>query len=486
MDARRRMQPREAASRGGRGWRTRQLPRAPKNNVNLHHDYGLRLIKMADVALITLPFALVWALYYINTVLMYPSLIRATGIVVMFIVLYAFFGRAYDAFLVSLKRVSDMFYAQALSILFSDAFMFLVLWLMSNAFPNLLPAMLTLAAQLALAAFWCWSANRWYYTHYARQKTGVVYDMRRGVEDLFGRYGLGQKFDVRFTCTVEDCLSRMERLDELTSVFLCGVHSRERNIILKYCVANGIIVYIIPRVGDVIMSGAKKIHMLHLPMMRVDRYNPPPEHVVAKRALDIVMSLVLLAVSSPVLLATALCIKLEDGGPVFYRQIRLTKDGRRFRMLKFRSMVVTAEDDGVARLSTGRVDKRITRVGRVIRAYRVDELPQLFNVLGGSMSLVGPRPERPEIAAEYEKEMPEFALRLQAKAGITGYAQVYGKYNTTPYDKLQMDLMYISRPSIIEDIKILFATFLIIFKRESTEGVAPGKINAGSDDKPAA
>ena len=486
MDAQRRTQTRQAASRGGRRWYSRRLPRAPMKNANLRHDYGLRLIKMANVALITLPFALCWALYYVYTVLMFPSIIRATGIVVMFIVLYAFFGRAYDAFLVSLKRVSDMFYAQALSILFADGFMFLVLWLMSNAFPNLLPALATMAAQLVAAGLWSWSANRWYYANYARQKTGVVYDMRRGVEDLFGRYGMDQKFDVQFTCTVEDCLTRMDMLDNLTSVFLCGVHSRERNIILKYCVANGIVVYIIPRVGDVIMSGAKKIHMLHLPMMRVDRYNPPPEHVFAKRAMDILLSLFLLTLFSPVLLVTALCIKLQDGGPVFYRQTRLTRDGRTFRMLKFRSMVVTAEEDGVPRMSTGDVDARITKVGRIIRAYRIDELPQLFNVLGGSMSLVGPRPERPEIAAEYEKEMPEFALRLQAKAGLTGYAQVYGKYNTTPYDKLQMDLMYISRPSIIEDIKILFAIFLIIFQRESTEGIAPGKVNAGSNDKPAA
>ena len=487
MDGQRRVRARGSRTRGGRIWKNNYLPRSPKKPVNLHHDLGLRLIKMANVAMIALPFTLCWVLYYIHTVLMFPSNIRAAGIVLMFVVLYSFFGRAYDAFLVSLKRMSDMFYAQLLSILFADGFMYLVLWLMSNAFPNIWPALLTMAAQMALSLVWCWAANRWYYAHYARQKTGIVYDMRSGMEDLISRYGMNQKFDVRFTCTVEECLDgNMEKLDRLTSVFLCGVHSHERNIILKYCVANGIVVYIIPRVGDVLMSGARKIHMFHLPMMRVDRYNPPPEHVFAKRALDVGMSLVLLALTSPVMLVTALCIKLEDGGPVFFRQTRLTQNGREFRIIKFRSMVVSAERDGVARLSSGDRDPRVTRVGHVIRACRVDELPQLFNVLGGSMSLVGPRPERPEIAAEYEKEIPEFALRLQAKAGVTGYAQVYGKYNTTPYDKLQLDLMYISRPSIIEDIKILFATMMILFQRESTEGVDPGRINASDDDKPAA
>lgn len=461
----------------------RQLPRQPRVRSTLHHDVGLRLIKVLNVLLIAAPFTYVWLTYYIRTVLMFPSTIRWSGIILMFVVLYAFFGRTYDAFLVSLKRIFENFYSQALAIFFADGFMFLVLWLMSNAFPNILPALATLACQLALSLAWCVLTHKWYFAHYGGQKTGVVYDVRRGVEDLFGRYGMDKKFDVRFSCTVEACLDAgMGMLNDLDAVFLCGVHSHERNIILKHCVANGIAVYIIPRVGDVIMSGAKKIHMFHLPILRVDRYNPQPEYLVAKRAFDIVVSLLFLILFSPVMLATAVAIKLCDGGPVFYRQTRLTRNGRTFRIVKFRSMVVSAEDDGVARLSSGERDPRITPVGRVIRAARIDEMPQLFNVLAGSMSLVGPRPERPEIAAQYEKEMPEFALRLQAKAGLTGYAQVYGKYNTTPYDKLQMDLMYISRPNFVEDLKIIFATFMVLFSRESTEGVTTDK----PGDRPAA
>ena len=193
---------------------------------------------------------------------------------------------------------------------------------------------------------------------------------------------------------------------------------------------------------------------------------------------DIVVSLTALILCSPVLLVTALAIKLNDGGPVFYKQCRLTKDGKEFDILKFRSMKVDAEKDGVARLSTGENDDRITPVGHVIRKYRIDELPQLINILKGELSVVGPRPERPSIATLYEEEMPEFNLRLQAKAGLTGYAQVYGKYNTTPYDKLQMDLMYIANPSFLEDIKICFATVKILFTPESTEGIAEGETTA--------
>ena len=140
-----------------------------------------------------------------------------------------------------------------------------------------------------------------------------------------------------------------------------------------------------------------------------------------------------------------------------------------------------AEKDGVARLSSGENDDRITPIGHFIRACRIDELPQLINILRGDMSIVGPRPERPEIAADYEKELPEFALRLQAKAGLTGYAQVYGKYNTTPNDKLLMDLQYIAKPSFAEDLKIMFATVKILFMPESTEGIDANATNAMGD-----
>ena len=235
--------------------------------------------------------------------------------------------------------------------------------------------------------------------------------------------------------------------------------------------------YLVPRIGDVLMSGAQQMHMFHLPMLRVGRYNPSPWHTIAKRTFDVVSAGALFLVISPLMLITAIAIK-TDGGPVSYQQRRLTQDGKEFDVLKFRSMRVDAEKDGVARLSTGDKDDRITKVGHFIRKVRIDELPQLLNIIGGSMSVVGPRPERPEIASQYVKEMPEFSLRLQAKAGLTGYAQVYGKYNTTPYDKLQMDLMYISNPSFWEDLRIIFATIKILFVPESTEGVAEGQKTA--------
>lgn len=450
----------------------------------LRHTLGLRFVKLLNVVLVAAPFVCCWLGYYAKQAIRFPSSYRSVGMIAMFAALYCFFGRVYDAFLISLRRISELFYSQMMGILMADAFIFIVLWLMSDGFPNLLPALAALACQLLLSAAWCRISHQWYFSHFSGQRTGIIYDARREMEDLFGAYGLNKKFDIQFTCRVEECMAQeMRMLRGMDSVFLCGVHSHERNAILKFCVAHGINVYMIPRIGDVIMSGAKRMHMFHLPILRAGRYNPPIEYTVLKRLFDMASSALAILITSPIMLAISVAVKAYDGGPVLYKQTRLTKDGRRFQILKFRSMKTDAERDGVARLSTGESDGRITPVGRFIRACHLDELPQLFNILGGSMSVVGPRPERPEIAAQYEKDMPEFALRLQAKAGLTGYAQVYGKYNTLPYDKLQMDLMYIANPSFLEDLRIIFATVLVLFQREKTEGAARNPIAATMEDR---
>ena len=443
------------------------------------HDIGLHCVKLGNLALITLPFAACWSLYYGSHILITPNAFQSAAVILLFAGLYAFFAHTYDALLVSIKRISEMMLSQILSILMADGFMFLVLWLLSGSFPNLLPAMLALGGQLALSAGWCLCSNRWYFRHFAGQKTALIYFDSCDIADEFAGCGLSRKFDVQRTCTVQECLEgNMSALAGMDTVFLYNVRSHERNIILKHCIENDICVYVIPRIGDVLMSSARRIHMFHLPILRVNRYRPDPWFTFTKRLFDIVSSLAVIIITSPLMLATAIAIKAQDGGPVFYKQTRLTKDGREFRIIKFRSMRTDAEKDGVARLSTGGSDDRITPVGRVIRACRLDELPQLFNILGGSMSVVGPRPERPEIAKQYEQELPEFALRLQAKAGLTGYAQVYGKYNSTPYDKLKMDLMYIAAPSLITDLKIIFATIAILFQKESTEGISEGTTTA--------
>ena len=442
------------------------------------HDISLRLLKALNVALMVACFAVVWYVYYADTIVSPYGGKGNWAVILIFAVQYIALGRTYDGFLISYNRISQIIYSQCLAVAISDGFMFVIIWLLAKSFPWIVPGILTLLAQVFIITLWAIFSHHWYYKKFEPQKTIVVYDVREGLERLIDEYGFNRKFEVTATMPVEECLEHLDSLKGLGTVFLSGIHSHERNIILKYCIANGIRVMVIPRVGDVIMSSAKKLHLFYLPMLMVERCTLTPEYELIKRVGDILVSGAALIILSPVIGITAAAIKLTDKGPVFYKQTRLTKDGKEFRILKFRSMRVDAEKDGVARLSTGADDDRITPIGRVIRAVRLDELPQLINVLKGDMSIVGPRPERPEIAAQYEQEMPEFRLRLQMKAGITGYAQVYGKYNTTPYDKLQMDLMYIARPNIVEDLAIMFATVKILFLPESTEGVAVGQTTA--------
>ncbi len=442
------------------------------------HEIGLRLIKFINLLCMVIPFAVAWFMYYQYRVSSHYFFWGNVAVVAIFAVLYYYFGKTYDAFLISHYRIFDVIASQTLALLFSNIIMYVITVLLCKHLPNPLPLLLCFVDQVSISIIWTCISHGIYFKWFPAKKSIIVYDRRRGMKDLIEEYGLSKKFDVKKTASVEECLDDLSMIDDMEVVFLSGIHSHDRNFILKYCLYENKQVYMIPRIGDVIMSSAKQMHMFHLPIMRVQRYNPRPGYLLLKRIFDIFASLLGLIVLSPIFLITAIAIKATDKGPVFYKQERLTKNGKRFMIHKFRSMRVDAEKDGVARLSSGENDDRITPIGRFIRKCRIDELPQLIDILSGNLSVVGPRPERPEIAEEYMKEIPEFQLRLQAKAGLTGYAQVYGKYNTTPYDKLQMDLMYIAHPSFAEDIRICFATIKILFTSESTEGVAKGQTTA--------
>lgn len=448
------------------------------------HELAVGLAKVIYVVLMTGVFGAVWFSCYAKHLYIEGFYFWGNWIIIfLYFMLFMVMAKVYEALIISMARISEMIYSQALAMVVADVMMFMVICLLSRRLAAVWPMALILLFQLALSVAWSVCAHKWYYAVFPAKRSAVIFDKREGMENLVHEYGLEKKFHIEYTAPIKECLADIKRLRKMEAVFLSGIRSHDRNIVLKYCVEHDIEVYVIPRVGDIIMSGAKQIHMFHLPMLKVGRYNPSITYLLVKRIFDVVISAVALIVTSPILLATAIAIKVTDHGPVFYSQVRLTRNGRRFRILKFRSMRIDAEKDGVARLSTGAKDDRITPVGHFIRKCRIDELPQLINILAGDVSIVGPRPERPEIAADYEKEMPEFRLRLQAKCGLTGYAQVYGKYNTTPYDKLQMDLMYIAHPSIIEDLRICFATVKILFMADSTEGVAEGSTTAMDSEK---
>lgn len=446
--------------------------------TSFRHEIGLRFIKFINLLFMVIPFAIAWYYYYEYRLFSPFYFWGDIAIIALYTVLYFILAKTYDAFLISHYRIFDLVSSQTLALLITNCITYVVIFLLYKRFPNPLPLLLMYIDQIALSVIWTCIAHQIYFKWFPARRSIIIYDIRRGMKDLINEYGLSKKFDVKKTTSVNECLNDLSVIDDMEVVFLSGIHSHDRNTILKYCLYKNKQVYMIPRVGDVIMSSARQMHMFHLPMMRVQRYNPNPGYLIAKRLFDIITSSLALIILSPIFLVTAIAIKSTDKGPVFYKQCRLTKNGKKFMIHKFRSMRVDAEKDGVARLSTGEKDDRITPIGKIIRKCRIDELPQLIDILSGNLSVVGPRPERPEIAEQYYKDLPEFQLRLQAKAGLTGYAQIYGKYNTTPYDKLQMDLMYIAHPSFAEDIRLCFATIKILFMPESTEGVDVGQVTA--------
>ncbi len=261
-----------------------------------------------------------------------------------------------------------------------------------------------------------------------------------------------------------------ETMRSYGTIVLMPMEKELRRRIMDDCFWHGVEVLLKPDMQDIMVNCADTVIMSDVPLYAVHTGNHDRGYLAAKRVLDIVASVCGLVLCSPIFLGVAIAIKIQDGGPVFYRQKRLTLGGKPFYLTKFRSMVVNAESATGAVLA-GKKDSRITKVGAFLRATRIDELPQLLNILSGDMTLVGPRPERPEFYQKYCAEYPEFAYRLRAKAGLTGYAQLYGKYNTTFADKALLDMYYIQKASFLWDLQLIFYTLKIIFVKESTEGV---------------
>ena len=396
-----------------------------------------------------------------------------------FAIITGFLNRTYTSYLFGYCRIRTLAFAQFLSQFFSTSIMYFVVCIAWNHWKGPWWFLLLLVVYALLDCAFAFFGN-WYYFHLnPPRKTLLIYRNnrdRRRFGSITGKpterlYEVVK--EIKFDGTFAELKPVLEE-ENYEAVFVAGLNSRTRNGVLKYCEERGIRGFFLPHVGDVIMQGAQHIQAFDSPVLMARRKSLRPEYRVVKRAFDFLISLIGLIVLSPLALVTAIAIKAYDRGPVFYRQTRLTRDGREFKIIKFRSMKVDAEKDGKARLSTGDKDDRITPVGRVIRACRLDELPQLWNILIGDMSIVGPRPERPEIAEEYYKTIPDFRLRLQVKAGLTGYAQVYGKYNSDPYEKLEFDLMYINNMGILTDLDLMFATVGILFEKESTKGIEQG------------
>lgn len=275
---------------------------------------------------------------------------------------------------------------------------------------------------------------------------------------------------LKYVCTDTGDDRWQKAAGEVDIVVICaGMEHGSKADIINYCHRHGKDVLLIPESVELFCIGAELDKIDDIPMFRLQGLCPSLEVRTMKRALDIAVSFIGFVCALPFMLATAVAIKIGDPGPILYSQVRTGRKGKEFRIYKFRTMRVDAEKYSGPMLAQEN-DPRITRLGRFLRAVRLDELPQIWNVLNGDMSIVGPRPERPFFVEQFTAEMPEYAYRHNVKPGITGMAQVYGKYNTTAFDKLVYDLMYIQQCSILTDLSIIIQTVKVLFTKSATEG----------------
>lgn len=432
------------------------------------------LASVLVIGLQTFNFAYVWFTEY-NYREVIGSVYWRRGhwaLIVLYAVIVYIMSKLFGALKVGYMRVLDVIISQILSVLCTNIIAYIQLALigrwkfMSHAGPMFGLTAVNLVVVILWVVF-----MRWVYIRiYPPRQVIMIYDsdnpekLLRDISSREDKYVISEA--VYLGCGMDYI---KERILHYQGVIVGDMPSHERNLLLKYCFEKNIRCYCSPKISDIMIMSSEKIHMFDTPLLLFRNRGLMVEQQVIKRVFDVVCSLVMLVVLSPVMVLIALLVKLYDGGPVFYTQERLTQDGKVFLVYKFRSMRVDSEKNG-ARLAM-KNDNRVTPVGKVLRNIHFDELPQLFNIIKGDMSMVGPRPERPEIAALYEEEIPEFTYRLKVKAGLTGYAQVYGKYNTTPYDKLKLDLTYIENYSFFLDLQLIATTVKILFQKENTEGV---------------
>jgi exopolysaccharide biosynthesis polyprenyl glycosylphosphotransferase len=428
----------------------------------------MRAIKILIITSITFAFIQTWVSHYT------ASLFSRNGnyvVIFSFVFILTLFCSLYGAFKIGIYRIHEIVYSFTLSLLLTNFLMYIELSLIAREMVKITPLLISILFQFVIALIGCFCANTVYFKLYpARQLVAIFGDDATGFKLINRMSHLPERFKI-----VRGVNVNSTTIDEIKKfvmpydgVIICDIDKNIEKQLYAFCYAKEKRIYMLPAITDIIINHSYEIQIGDTPVIMSRNRGLTVEQRILKRTMDLLISTIALVLTSPFMLIAAIAIKLDDGGPIFFKQNRITRNGKIFNVLKFRSMIVDADKDGAKKAEVG--DDRITKVGRIIRACRLDELPQLINVLKGDMSLVGPRPERIENVYEYSNAYPEFELRHKVKGGITGYAQLYGKYNTSPKNKLNIDLIYIETYSIIQDIKLLILTIKILFMKESTEG----------------
>lgn len=377
----------------------------------------------------------------------------------------------YGNFEIGLEKSKPVFLSTMITILISDTLALIAMLIMGvNEFPPskiIWPAILALLITYFIQAILIWIlahiGNSLYFSLFDPEKTIII-----NKEDILFQkiknYVISHDKQYKIEKIYKDPKFQDIDFTDIEHVFLLNYDPLFEKKVAEYCYYNDIKLVYNANTYNILISKKNAIVIDDVLMIEIFPMVMSFFQAFTKRLIDIVGALVILIISSPIFLIVAIAIKLDDGGPVFYRQDRITKNGKIFKITKFRSMKVNSGDQPVSIN-----DDRVTKVGNTLRKFRIDELPQMVNILKGDMSLVGPRPESVSHSKTIKKTVPEFDQRLKVKAGLTGYAQIFGKYNTSPKMKLRLDIKYIESFSILDDIKLLLQTLMVFVKPDSTE-----------------
>lgn len=415
------------------------------------------------ISFLTLEFAYIWQFYYADAIIE-PFFRRGNWVVILiYTALTAVFFKAYGCAKYGYLKRSDLIYYQSISATMVNFITYFQISAIGRHFMPAAPLFLLTLMDWLLIVCWAVLIDNLYFHLYPPRRLVIVYGSRHAADLVMKMSVRVDKYMICESISIDAGFEKItSAMTGFDGVILCDVPAESRNLLIEYCAHHSMRAYVSPNVADIILRGGEDIRLFDTPLILCRNEGLSVGTRIIKRTGDILISSIALLLLSPLMLLCALAIKLDDGGAVFFRQKRLTINGKPFDVLKFRSMIPNAEADGHAVLAAQH-DARITKVGRVLRHFRLDELPQLLNILRGDMSIVGPRPERPELTEQYASEHPEFLLRLQVKAGLTGYAQVVGTYDTQPLDKLKMDLVYIEQYSLLLDLQIMLMTIKTAF-----------------------
>lgn len=404
-------------------------------------------------------------------------------VVFSYLVILLAFSNLYGGLKIGMLRLHEVIYSFSLSMLFTNFIMYLELSLIARELVNPLPLLWAVFLQLIIIFFGSYAANSIYYSMYQAHHILAIVGENVDSAAVVAKMGrIKERYAIdKIIYSNEGEENIIKAINEYEAIFIGDIEKSLQNNIIRYCYKERKRIYLSPSSNDIIINNCYQSQIFDAPVLVCRNRGLTIEQQLIKRAMDLLVSVIGLIIASPIMILVALGIKLYDGGPVFFKQNRVTKDGKIFNVLKFRSMIVDADKVKLRKATTN--DDRITPIGKIIRPLRLDELPQLLNILKGDMSLVGPRPERTENVYEYTQMLPEFDLRHRVKGGLTGYAQIYGKYNTSPQSKLNMDLIYIEKYSLLLDLKLLVMTIKILFMRESTEGFSDEDSLIGNKNK---